>query len=66
MAWFYNGRKYWYHKGKKYSRKIRKTKRIGYFWHDGTNWRQTSYTGYMDCNRKKYSRELYENESEYL
>lgn len=28
MAWIHNGRKYWYHKGKRYSCKIRRTKRL--------------------------------------
>lgn len=24
MAWFFNGRKYWYHNGKRYSRRIKR------------------------------------------
>lgn len=55
MAWIYKGRKYWYHKGRRYSRKVnykRKTykKNKSYFWTDGLgNTRSTDYQGYLEA-----------------
>lgn len=69
MSWIYNGRKYWYHNGKRYSKKINKRKRIGYWWNNGKEWRRTSYDGYIDAKsagRRVKTRELYDYEQEII
>ena len=75
MSWIYNGRKYWYHNGKKYSCKVkRKKKRIGYFmihhFDDERPIRQLSYSKYYEVKTdgifRTYQRYLRDDEQEML
>lgn len=52
MAWFHNGRKYWKHNGKTYSRPLRITNKRRFFWYSSRGWSQTDYFKYLEVKRR--------------